>query len=99
MRRVFSLGAPRKNHMWEIRHSAGPIRDVGAVGRDESVAGAQYKCGLEERCELADLECSFVTLFLCCNCLEVAQARSTTAPPFAYRSRDSFAAVRGSLNR
>jgi len=45
--RVFSSGAPRKNHTWETRHLAGPTRDVGSAGRRESVSAGlrRYKVG------------------------------------------------------
>jgi len=36
------------NHMWGIRHFAGPIRDVGPAGRRESVAEARGRCGFGE---------------------------------------------------
>ena len=36
--RVFPSIAPRKNHTWETRHLAEPIRDVGSAGRYESAS-------------------------------------------------------------
>ena len=44
-RRVFSPGAPRKNHTLETRHLAGSIRDVGSEGRRESVSAGLRRYG------------------------------------------------------
>ena len=46
--RAAPSGAPRKNHKWETRHLAVPIRDVGAAGRCESVAEARGMYGSGE---------------------------------------------------
>ena len=45
--RVFSSGAPRKNHTSETRRLAGPTQDVGSAGRRESVSAGlrMYKVG------------------------------------------------------
>ena len=44
---VFPSGAPRKNHISETRHLAGPTRDVGFAGRRESVCAGlrMYEVG------------------------------------------------------
>ena len=41
-------GAPRKNHTWETRHLAGPIRDVGSAGHGESVSAGLRRHRLGE---------------------------------------------------
>ena len=41
-------GAPRKNHTWETRHLAGPIRDVGSAGHGESVSAGLRRRRLGE---------------------------------------------------
>src|SRR4029077_15940023 len=46
-------GAPRKNHTWDTRHLARPIRDVGSADRRESVSGARCKCGFGDTWQLA----------------------------------------------
>ena len=43
----------RKNHIWDIRHLARPIRDVGSADRRESVSGARYRCGFGETWQFA----------------------------------------------
>ena len=61
-------GAPRKNHTWETRHLAGPIRDVGSGGRRESVAGAPRRCGFDATQPLVRLKVDVAGTTVCLLC-------------------------------
>src|SRR5215469_222177 len=63
---TLSSGGPHKDHTWGIRHLVEPIPDVGSVGRRESVAEAQHRCGFREIRPLAWIHGYSETVWLTC---------------------------------